>query len=154
MNKAIYTTKTKAKEASRFMDKLITLGKQKSIVSQRRAFDILRDRDLVAILFNELAPLCQSRNGGYTRVMLLAKRQGDNAQMALLELVEKPKPKEPVKKKEAKEKKKVVPEAPVTEIEKKEEHKKEQPPKEPKKPEKPFPKPGFFKKIFGRKVEK
>ena len=164
ISKSICTTKVKAKETSRLADKLITLGKEKTVDNQRKAYAILRDRKLVAMLFNELAPLFKDRKGGYTRVMLTGKRHGDNAQMAILEFVEKPKPLEPKKKAEKKEKKSAVPAVePKAEKEekvtpapepKKEEHRKEEYKKEapqPRKPEKPIQKPGFFKKFFGRK---
>jgi len=170
ISKSIRTTKTKAKETSRLADRLITLGKEKTVVNQRRAYSILRDRKLVLELFNELAPLFKERKGGYTRVMLIEKRRGDNAQMAILEFVEKPKPPEPKKKAEKKEKKPAAatietkaekvekaaaPEPRHEEIkEKKEEYRKEEYKKEalqPKRPEKPIQKPGFFKKFFGRK---
>lgn len=173
INKTIRTTKTKAKEASRLADKLITLGKEKTVTNQRRAYSVLRDRKLVAILFNELAPLFKDRVGGYTRVMLINKRRGDNAQMAILEFVEKPKLVEPKKKAEKKIKIKAIPEADVkTEKheksepqaesakediivkEKKEEHRKEERKKETPQPKKqggPIQRPGFFKKFFGRK---
>lgn len=170
ISKGIITTKTKAKETSRLADKLITLGKEKTVTNQRRAYAILGDRKLVAILFNEIAPLFKDRLGGYTRVMLTVKRRGDNAQMAMLEFVEKPKPPEPKKKAEKKEKKpaastleeglkpssskaekeeKVVQPEQKKEEHRKEEHKKEAP--QPRKPEKPIGRPGFFKKFFGRK---
>lgn len=173
INKAICTTKAKAKETSRLADKLITLGKEKTIVNQRKAYSILGDRKLVGILFNELAPLFKDRKGGYTRVMLMGKRHGDNAQMAILEFVEKPKQLEPKKKAQKKEKKAAIPaveagteknekakpqpeheKEDILVKEKKEEHKKEEHKKEtpqPRKPEKPIQKPGFFKKFFGRK---
>lgn len=173
-NKMITTTKVKAKEASRLAEKLVTIAKEKTIANQRRAYSVLRDRDLVKILFDEIAPLFKERKGGYTRVMLIGRRHGDNAQMAILEFVEKPK-KEPVAKKEAKKKKEPVkPEAkvePKVKTEKKEEIEKTKPRKEkpvqkkeetkkvieaPSQPEKPKEetkpkKPGFFKKLFGRK---
>jgi len=163
ISKSICTTKVKAKETSRLADKLITLGKEKTVDNQRKAYAILRDRKLVAMLFNELAPLFKDRKGGYTRVMLTGKRHGDNAQMAILEFVEKPKPPEPKKKAEKKEKKPAAQaietkaekeEKPVQPEQKKEEHRKEEHKREapqPKKPEKPIQKPGFFKKFFGRK---
>ncbi|MFA5389502.1 MAG: 50S ribosomal protein L17 [Candidatus Omnitrophota bacterium] len=160
ISKAIRTTKTKAKEASRLADRLITLGKEKTVANQRRAYSILCDRKLVSILFDEIAPLFKDRKGGYTRVMLLEKRRGDNAQMAILEFVEKPKSPEPRKKAEKKEKKPAAqetahePSEPKKEEHVKEEHKKEEHRKEgpqPKKPEKPIQRPGFFKKFFGRK---
>ncbi|MCX5692284.1 MAG: 50S ribosomal protein L17 [Candidatus Omnitrophica bacterium] len=163
ISKSIHTTKTKAKATSRLADKLITLGKEKTVTNQRRAYAILCDRKLVAMLFNEIAPLFKSRFGGYTRVILTENRRGDNAQMAILEFVEKPKSLEHEKKAEKKEKKqaapaievksekeeKVIPSEPKKEEHKKEEHKKEAP--QPKKREKPIQRPGFFKKFFGRK---
>ena len=163
INKSIRTTKTKAKETSRLADKLITLGKEKTVTNQRRAYSILCDRKLVSMLFNDIAPLFKDRKGGYTRVMLTEKRHGDNAQMAILEFVEKPKTLEHEKKAAKKEKKpaattaevkpekeeKAIPSEPKKEEHKKEEHKKEAP--QPKKREKPIQRPGFFKKFFGRK---
>ena len=163
IHKSITTTKVKAKETSRLADRLITLGKEKTVTNQRMAYAILCDRKLVAMLFNELAPLFKERKGGYTRVMLVENRCGDNAQMAILEFVEKPKALEPKKKAEKKEKKPASPAAGVDaekeekaispehkkEEHRKEEHKKETP--QPKKPEKPIQRPGFFKKFFGRK---
>src|SRR3989338_4349004 len=163
ISKSIHTTKTKAKAASRLADKLITLGKEKTVANQRRAYAILCDRKLVSMLFNDIAPLFKSRMGGYTRVMLTKNRRGDNAQMAILEFIEKPKSPEHEKKAEKKEKKqtapavevkpekeeKLVPLEPKKEEHRKEEHKKETP--QPKKHDKPLQRPGFFKKFFGRK---
>ncbi|MBU4312877.1 MAG: 50S ribosomal protein L17 [Candidatus Omnitrophica bacterium] len=158
INKSITTTKVKAKETSRLADRLVTIAKGNTVVNKRRAYALLQDRDLVSTLFNEIAPLFKERNGGYTRVMLTGKRRGDNAQMAILEFVEKPK----VEKKE--EPKKIKPQK--EKIEKKKEQAKRspepiegepkkviQPPKEPEKPEAPKPKPGFFKRLFGHKKE-
>ena len=108
ISKGITTTKVKAKEASRLADKLVTLAKAGDVTARRRAYSILGSRDLVSILFNDIAPLFKERKGGYTRVMLTRRRRGDNAQMAILEFVEKPKPKpsiEPAKKKSQKEEK-------------------------------------------------
>lgn len=185
INKTITTTKVKAKEASRLADRLVTLGKEGSVFSRRKAYSILCSRDLVLILFKDIAPLFKDRNGGYTRVMLAGNRRGDNTQMAILEFIEKPKV-EVVPKKEKKKKTKVEQpqeEKPKTEkvekekIEKVEEKKevskpkprkaekkvikdKEIPkkekkvvetPKEPEKPKEPEQKPGFFKRLFGRK---
>ncbi len=161
LHKAIRTTAVKAKEASRLADKLITLGKEKTVNNQRKAYSILCDRKLVAMLFNEIAPLFNERKGGYTRVILIEKRRGDNAQMAILEFVEKPKAPEPKKKAEKKEKKPAVPvgegfkpspakeEKAIPPEPRKEERKIEAP--QPKRPEKPIQRPGFFKKFFGRK---
>jgi large subunit ribosomal protein L17 len=164
ISKSICTTKTKAKETSRLADKLITLGKEKTVINQRRAYAILCDRKLVSMLFDEIAPLFKDRKGGYTRVMLTVNRRGDNAQMAILEFVEKPKTPEHEKKAAKKEKKPAVmaveakpekeekiipPPAPKKEEHRKEEHKKDTP--QPKKHDKPLQRPGFFKKFFGRK---
>ncbi|MBU1853535.1 MAG: 50S ribosomal protein L17 [Candidatus Omnitrophica bacterium] len=174
ISKSISTTKVKAKEASRLMDKLVTVGRKDSLASRRKAYSVLRDKTLVSILFNEIAPLFKNRNGGYTRVMLTGKRRGDKAQMAILEFVEKPKiepvPKKEEKKKakekdkppqlEPKEKKQIPEEAKVKKEEIVKEEIKEQPKKEvphprkePRKPQKPIQKPGFFKKFFGRKKD-
>lgn len=155
INKSITTTKVKAKETSRVAEKLVTIAKNKTVANQRKAYCLLCDRDIVSILFNEIAPLFKDRNGGYTRVMLTNKRRGDNAQMAILEFVEKPKPAvEPSKKKEAKKKEVVQPEA-KPKIEKQEEPKKEKPipqtaTRQPEKPKAPKPKPGLFRRLFGR----
>lgn len=152
INKSIRTTKVKAKEASRLAEKLVTVAREKTVTNQRKVFDILRNRDVVSILFNEIAPLFRERNGGYTRVMLTGRRVGDNAQMAILEFIEKPK-QEPPKKKEKKKAVKPEPEAKKeTPAQKKEEPQRTaQPLKGPEKPKKPQPKPGFFRKIFGQK---
>jgi len=176
INKSISTTKTKAKEASRLADRLVTLGKTNSVANQRRAYSVLCNRDLVSILFNEIAPLFKERNGGYTRVMLSRRRAGDNAQMAILEFVEKPPEAVPLAKKEEKKKKeaKAIQPEPKALPEKKEERKKPpkpkkekivkkkqelekevRPPKPPEKPaekpKEPEKKPGFFKRLLGWK---
>ena len=95
----IKTTLPKAKEASKLVDKLITLGKQQTLQSKRAAYDLLQDRTLVAKLVNDVAPLFKERNGGYTRIVRLSNRHGDGAELAVLELIEKPqkKPKQKVK---------------------------------------------------------
>ena len=86
----IRTTKRRAKEASRFIDKLITIGKTSGLPARRKAFDVLRDRTAVFNLFNKVAPLFKDRAGGYTRILPLAQRRmGDGAEMVFLELVEK-----------------------------------------------------------------
>ena len=187
INKTITTTKVKAKETSRLADRLVTLGKEGSVFSRRKAYSILCSRDLVSILFKDIAPLFKDRNGGYTRVMLTGNRRGDNAQMAILEFVEKPKV-EVVPKKEKKKKIKVeqpqeekvktdkVEKEKIEKVEKKKEAPKPTPKpkkaekkvikdkelpkkekkvieasKEPEKPKEPEKKPGFFKRLFGRK---
>lgn len=157
ISKTICTTKVKAKEASRFAEKLVTIAKEKTVTNQRKVFDILRSRDLVSILFNEIAPLFKERKGGYTRVLLTGRRKGDNAQMAILEFVERPKPEEPKKKEKKQASAKPGPksgsEIKQGPVQKKEEQRKPvQPQKEQlEKTKKPQPKHGFFRKIFGQK---
>lgn len=87
-HEAIETTLHKAKELRPFSEKLITLGKKGSLDARRRAFDILRDRDLVKKLFDLLAPRFQERNGGYTRIVRTRNRPGDNAVMAMIEYLD------------------------------------------------------------------
>jgi len=87
----ICTTKPKAKEARKLVDRLITLGKSGTLSAKRRAFAVLCDHDLVSRLFNTIAGRFNSRQGGYTRVIPLGHRRGDNAQLAYLELTEKDK---------------------------------------------------------------
>jgi len=101
LNQQIKTTHAMAKEASKLAERLITLGKNGNLHKRRQAFDVLRDRTLVNRLFNDIAPLFKERKGGYTRIIRLANRHGDGAQMALLELTEK-KAVEAVKTKKAK----------------------------------------------------
>ncbi len=80
----IRTTHARAKEAQRVADRLVTLGKDGSIASRRRAFRVLQDRTLVKQLFSEIAPRFVDVPSGYTRVMRLSNRRGDGAQIALL----------------------------------------------------------------------
>ena len=84
----IKTTLPKAKELRRVVEPLITLGKKPSLANRRLAFDRLRDRDLVGKLFDDLGPRFAARNGGYTRILKFGFRVGDNAPMALIELVD------------------------------------------------------------------
>ena len=84
----ICTTRAKAKEARKFIEKLITLGKKDTLAARRAAFAILSDHGLVSQLFRETAPRFKSRQGGYTRIIPFVKRIGDNADMAFLELTE------------------------------------------------------------------
>ena len=86
----ICTTKAKAKEARKMVDKLITLGKKGELAHKRRAFAILCDHKLVSELFNTIAPRFKERAGGYTRIIPYTFRKGDNAEQAFLELTEKP----------------------------------------------------------------
>jgi len=87
----ICTTRAKAKEARKFIEKLITLGKTDTLVARRRAFAILCDHNMVSDLFNKTAPRFKSRKGGYTRIIPYVQRAGDNAELAFLELTEKSK---------------------------------------------------------------
>ena len=85
----VCTTITRAKEARKLVDQLITLGKKGTLAHKRKAFSILNDHKLVSELFKETTPRFKDRNGGYTRIIRLAERRGDNAQLAYLELTEK-----------------------------------------------------------------
>ena len=85
----ICTTKAKAKEARKLVDRLITLGKKGSLSDKRRAFAVLCSHKLVKELFDKTAPRFKTRNGGYTRIITVGLRRGDNSQMAFLELTEK-----------------------------------------------------------------
>ena len=92
-HEAITTTLPKAKELRRVVEPMITLGKIATVANRRMAFNRLRDRDVVAKLFNELGPRYAKRNGGYLRILKYGFRQGDNAPMALVELMDRPEPK-------------------------------------------------------------
>jgi len=76
------------------VEPMITLGKEASVANRRLAFDRLRDRDMVTKLFGELGPRYAQRNGGYLRILKFGFRKGDNAPMALVELLDRPEPKE------------------------------------------------------------
>lgn len=89
-HEAIKTTLPKAKELRRVIEPLITLAKNPTLANKRLAFARLRDRDAVVKLFGEIGPRYQERNGGYTRVLKMGFRQGDNAPMAFMELVDRP----------------------------------------------------------------
>ncbi len=89
-HETIKTTLPKAKELRRVVEPLITLGKNPSLANRRLAFARLRDREIVVKLFNELGPRYQSRCGGYLRILKFGFRDGDNAPMALVELVDRP----------------------------------------------------------------
>jgi large subunit ribosomal protein L17 len=86
----ITTTLPKAKELRRVAEPLITLGKEATVANRRLAFNRLRDRDMVVKLFDELGPRYAKRNGGYLRILKCGFRKGDNAPMALVELVDRP----------------------------------------------------------------
>jgi large subunit ribosomal protein L17 len=89
-HEVIKTTLPKAKELRRVAEPILTLGKKPSLANRRLAFDRLRDRDMVVKLFNELGPRYQTRNGGYLRILKCGFRQGDNAPMAIVELMDRP----------------------------------------------------------------
>ncbi|MBD9105109.1 50S ribosomal protein L17 [bacterium] len=88
MNEKIVTTETRAKEVRKFVDKMITYGKNGSLVSRRKALAFLQnDTEAVKKVFDELAPRYKDRNGGYTRILKLSERRGDDALEVILELV-------------------------------------------------------------------
>ena len=86
----IKTTLPKAKELRRVAEPLITLGKEPTLANKRLAFNRMRDRDMVLKLFAELGPRYKERKGGYLRILKFGFRNGDNAPMALVELVDRP----------------------------------------------------------------
>lgn len=86
-HKHIRTTTAKAKVARRMVDRMITHAKKNTVAARRLVFDRLRRRDIVKMLFDDIAPKFATRNGGYTRVLKLGRRQGDGAEIAILELV-------------------------------------------------------------------
>ena len=89
-HEVIKTTLPKAKELRRVVEPMITLGKKPSLANRRLAFDRLRDRDMVVKLFDELGPRFANRNGGYLRILKCGFRDGDNAPMAYVELLDRP----------------------------------------------------------------
>ena len=91
-HEAIKTTLPKAKELRMAVEPLITLAKEPTLAHKRLAFDRTRDRDVVAKLFGELGPRYKARPGGYTRILKMGFRVGDNAPMAFVELVDRPAP--------------------------------------------------------------
>jgi len=93
-NEIIKTTVPKAKELRRVAEPLITLAKEDSVAHRRLAFDRLRDREVVTKLFNELGPRYAERPGGYLRILKCGFRAGDNAPMAYVELVDRPRAEE------------------------------------------------------------
>ena len=89
INGRIETTETRAKEVRKFVDKMITYGKDGSLVARRKALAFLHNNTVaVKKVFDELAPRYANRNGGYTRILKLTERRGDDALMVVLELVE------------------------------------------------------------------
>jgi large subunit ribosomal protein L17 len=89
-HEVIKTTLPKAKELRKVVEPLITLGKKPSLANRRLAFNRLRDRDSVTKLFEVLGPRYATRPGGYLRVLKFGFRVGDNAPMALVELLDRP----------------------------------------------------------------
>src|SRR5687767_13336797 len=97
-HESIRTTLPKAKELRRVAEPIITLGKEPTLANKRLAFDRLRDRDMVVKLFEEIGPRYKARKGGYLRILKFGFRVGDNAPMALVEMVDRPEPQEQPKK--------------------------------------------------------
>ncbi len=93
-HEVIKTTLPKAKELRRVFEPIITLGKEPTLANKRLAFNRLRDREMVVKLFDELGPRYKTRNGGYLRILKYGFRVGDNAPMALVELMDRPEPSE------------------------------------------------------------
>ncbi|HUL94233.1 MAG TPA: 50S ribosomal protein L17 [Burkholderiales bacterium] len=93
-HEVIKTTLPKAKELRRVVEPMITLGKSPTLANRRLAFNRLRDREMVGKLFGELGPRYAKRNGGYLRILKFGLRLGDSAPMALVELMDRPEPKE------------------------------------------------------------
>lgn len=89
-HETITTTLPKAKELRRVAEPMITLGKKPSLANRRLAFDRLRDREMVVKLFDELGPRFANRNGGYLRILKVGFRDGDNAPMAMVQLLDQP----------------------------------------------------------------
>ncbi|MEK7736952.1 MAG: 50S ribosomal protein L17 [Pseudomonadota bacterium] len=89
-HETIKTTLPKAKELRRVVEPMITLGKKSSLANRRLAFDRLRDREMVVKLFDTIGPRYAQRNGGYLRILKMGFRIGDNAPMALVELLDQP----------------------------------------------------------------
>jgi len=95
-HEVIKTTLPKAKELRRVAEPILTLGKNPSVANRRLAFARLRDREIVSKLFDELGPRYATRNGGYSRILKFGFRNGDNAPMALVELLDRPEEAQPV----------------------------------------------------------
>src|ERR1044071_6597654 len=89
-HEVIKTTLPKAKELRRVVEPIITLGKNGTLANRRLAFNRLRDRAMVVKLFDELGPRYKTRNGGYLRILNFGFRVGDNAPMALVEMLDRP----------------------------------------------------------------
>jgi len=93
MNESITTTDTRAKEVRKLVDKMITYGKKGDLVSRRKALAFLHnDKEVINKIFNDLAKRYEKREGGYTQILKLGERRGDNSLMVVLKLVEEKKP--------------------------------------------------------------
>ena len=100
LNESITTTETRAKEVRKFVEKMITYGKKGDLVSRRKALAFLHnDKAVIDKIFNDLAKRYENRNGGYTQILKLTERRGDDALMVILKLVDKNKKKEEKKEK-------------------------------------------------------
>ncbi|NQT06613.1 MAG: 50S ribosomal protein L17 [Candidatus Omnitrophica bacterium] len=110
VNESIRTTKVKAKAAGSYIDRLITIAKENTPVAKRRIFSLIRNKELIEPLFNEIVPRFKNRTSGYTRVIPLYPRRGDGSPMAILELVEKKPKSEPKKNKKEETRKESLPE--------------------------------------------
>ena len=103
-NESITTTDTRAKEVRKFVDKMITYGKKGDLVSRRKALAFLHnDKATVDKIFTDLAKRYENRNGGYTQILKVAERRGDNSLMVILRLVSEEEPKQETKKEDKKE---------------------------------------------------
>ena len=101
-NESITTTETRAKEVRKFVEKMITYGKKGDLFSRRKALAFLHnDKAVVDKIFNDLAKRYENRNGGYTQILKLTERRGDDALMVILKLVDEAKPVEEKKEKKA-----------------------------------------------------
>lgn len=145
----VQTTWVKAKEAQKLADQLITLGKDDSLHSRRKAFAILQDHGKTSQLFGKIAPRFRNRKGGYTRVLHLGHRKGDAAPMAVLELTEKEIREKKAREKAAK-KTHAQPHEEPTRVEgeeRKHEHAPEKHKQEAPRPKEAREKKGFFKNL-------
>ena len=104
-NGQVETTLTRAKEVRSDAEKMITLGKKNTLASRRAALAYITKEDVVKKVFNELAPLYENRNGGYTQIFKLGARRGDGAEMAIVKLIDYKKTTEDDKKDKKKDKK-------------------------------------------------
>ncbi len=114
-HKSIKTTETKAKRLRPLAERLITFAKRGDLHARRRVLSVIGDKEVVHVLFAEIAPLVADREGGYTRITKVGNRKGDNAPMAVIELVLEPVAPKKKAAKAAPKAEKVVEEAPVEE---------------------------------------